>query len=76
MIGDEKMEAVVVDTDTLPSVIRERIHAPKVSVRERNGSIILLPLSSGSGLRGIAKGSKLTTEKMLQYKRKDKELDF
>jgi hypothetical protein len=70
------MEAITLDTQTLPALIRERINAPKVSVTECNGSIILLPLPEGSGLRGIAAQSKLTTEKMYRHKQEDKEFDL
>jgi hypothetical protein len=74
--GDFKMEAVTLDTRILPSPIRERIHTPKVSVTERDGTIILLPVSEGSGLRGIAAQSKLTTKKMREYKQADKTLEL
>jgi hypothetical protein len=69
------MEAVILNTQTLPSPIRERIHTPKVSVTEQNGGLMLLPVSEGSGLRGIASKSKLSTEKMRSYKQEDKALE-
>ena len=69
------MSVIVLNTDTLPLPLRERLHAPRVSMQERDGGIILLPLREGSGLRGIASQSNLTTEKLRAYKKEDKELD-
>ncbi|MCL1806989.1 MAG: hypothetical protein FWG31_04735 [Oscillospiraceae bacterium] len=69
------MSAIVLNTDTLPLPIRERLQSHKVSMQERDGGIILLPLREGSGLRGIASQSNLTTDKFRAYKREDKELD-
>ena len=69
------MNAVVLNTDTLPLPIRERFSAPKVSMQERDGGVILLPLRESSSLRGIASQSNLTTEKLRAYKLEDKELD-
>jgi hypothetical protein len=69
------MKAIVLNTNTLPPPIREKLRSEKVSMQERDGGIILLPLREGSGLRGIAAQSKLTTEKLRAYKSEDKELD-
>ena len=69
------MKAIVLDTDTLPLPIRERLRSSKASVQERDGGVILLPLREDSGLRGIAAQSKLTTEKLRAYKNEDKGLD-
>jgi hypothetical protein len=65
------MEALILNTHTLPSQIRKRIHTPKVSVTERNGGGVLLPMPVGNGLRGIAAQSKLTTEKMRVFKNQE-----
>jgi hypothetical protein len=69
------MEAMIFNTQAFPLPIRERIKAPKVSVTERDGGFVLLPVQEGSGLRGIASQSKLTTGKMRIYKQEDKGLD-
>jgi len=69
------MDAIVLDTDTLPHPIRERLHSSKASVQERDGGVILLPVREGSGLRGIAVQSNLTTEKLRAYKREGEGLD-
>ena len=53
------MNAVILDTDALPSPIKEKFHTPRVSVQDRDdGGVILLPLREINELRGIAKGSK------------------
>jgi hypothetical protein len=70
------MEAVILNTQSLPSPIRERIRAPKVSVTEQNGCVVLFPVSEGSGLRGIAAQSKLTSEKMREMKNEDKRFEL
>ena len=69
------MNSIVLNTDTLPLPIQEKLRAPRVSMQERDGGVILLPLREGSGLRGIASQSNLTTDKLRAYKREDKELD-
>ena len=67
------MESIIMNTDTLPLLIRERLRAPKVTIQERDGGVMLLPLQEGSGLRGIAANSNLTTEKLREYKSEDKD---
>jgi hypothetical protein len=70
------MEAVVMNTQVLPSPIREWIRSSKVTATEREGGVVVLsPVKEGSGLRGIAASSSLTTEKMRAYKQEDKGLD-
>ena len=67
------MNAVILETDMLPSPIKEKFHTPKVSIQERDdGGVILLPLRGINELRGIAKGSEFTTEKLLEYRREEK----
>ena len=65
------MEALVMNVETLPMPIREKIHAPKVAVQEREGGIFLLPVKEESGLRGIATNSNLSVEKFREYKNED-----
>jgi hypothetical protein len=60
------------DTDTLPSPIKEKFHTPKVSIQDRDGGVILLPFREINELRGIAKDSKFTTEKLREYRREEK----
>ena len=61
------MSEVVLNTNTLPELIRERFNTPKVSVHNCDGGVVILPLNEISELRGIAKGSKFTTEILLEY---------
>ena len=60
------------DTNTLPAPIRERFRTPKVSIQNRDDGVIILPLNEISKLRGIAKGSKFTTEKLFEYRNEEK----
>ena len=69
------METFVLNTDLLPLQIREKFHVPTVSVQEKDGAVVLVPIKEGSGLKGIAANSNLTVDKFLAYKRADKELD-
>ena len=66
------MSGVVLNTNTLPLPIRERIHAAKVTLQEHDGGVILMPFHELSGLRGIAKGSQFTTEKLFEERREEK----
>ena len=38
------MEALVLNVDSLPSIIRDKLRSPKVSVQERDGGIMLIPI--------------------------------
>ena len=38
------MEALVLNVDSLPLSIREKLRSPKVSVQERDGGIMLIPI--------------------------------
>jgi len=68
------MTNTVADIQSLPEILFRLIQTDKVLVQESgNGVISLTPLREGSGLRGIAKKSKLTTEKLLAYNLEEKE---
>jgi hypothetical protein len=73
------MKFAVIETVTLPLPLRKMFHTQKVSVMERDGSVLLLPISEekneGSGLLGSAVGSVFSTEIFLSYKAEDKELE-
>ncbi|MCL2337860.1 MAG: hypothetical protein FWC60_10610 [Firmicutes bacterium] len=62
------MNEITLDTNLLPSPIREKFRTAKVSIQEHDGGVILKPLCEVSGLRGIAKGSTFTTEKLIKYR--------
>jgi hypothetical protein len=61
----------IVSTSALPSFLVAIIRTEKVRVSEADDSIVLTPIRETSGLRGIAKGSKFTSEKLHQYRRED-----
>ena len=66
------MNSVILDTDTLPSPIKEKFHTSRVSIQDRgDGGVILSPLREINELRGIAKGSTFTTEKLFEYRREE-----
>jgi hypothetical protein len=67
------MSTVILNTDTLPSPIKEKFHTLKVTIQDHgDGSVILSPLREIKELRGIGKGSKFTTEKLFEYRREEK----
>jgi len=68
------MTNTVSDIQSLPEILFRLIQTEKVLIQESgNGVISLTPVREGSGLRGIAKNSKLTTEKLLAFKLEEKE---
>lgn len=71
------MEAFVLNVESLPLPIREKLHTPKVSVQERDGNIILMPIQEKTtdNLWGLLADGKFTTEKFMEQKRQDKELE-
>ena len=69
------MKTIILDTSTLPVLLKKKLHADKVVLRDHNGGVLLIPLKKGSKLRGNAFNSKLTTDKLRLYKNGDKELD-
>ena len=68
----KKMSETVLDTNTLPPPIREKFRTPKVLIQNRDDGVIILPLNEISEFRGIAKGSKFTTDKLFEYRREEK----
>ena len=70
------MNALIIETKILPSPIKERFRTSKVSMQEREGGgVILMPLGDLSGLRGIAKGSTFTTEKLFECRNEEKAIE-
>jgi len=66
----------VMDTQALPETLFRLIKTKKVRIVQTDSGVIsITPLGEGSGLRGIAKSSGLTVEKLLEYGLKDKELE-
>jgi len=70
------MTNAILSTSSLPETLLRLIHTEKVHIQEAdNGIIRIIPVREGSGFRGLAKGSKFTTEKLLAYRREDMELE-
>jgi len=68
------MTNTVLETQLLPDILFRLIRTEKVLMQESNNGVIsLTPVRKGSGLRGIAKTSKLTTEKLLAFRLEEKE---
>jgi len=62
------MTNTVLNMQSLPEMLFRLIRTEKVLIQEsENGVVSLTPVREGSGLRGIAKKSKLTTEKLLAF---------
>ena len=70
------MNTFILETNTLPLPIREKFRTPKVSMQDReDGSVVLLPLYDARELRGMAKGSTFTSEKLFEYRRAEKAIE-
>ena len=70
------MNTFILETTSLPLPIREKFRTSKVTIHEQSdGRILLLPLNDISNLRGIAKGSSFTSEKLFEYRREENELE-
>jgi len=70
------MTNAILATQSLPETLFRLIQTEKVYVQEAdNGVISITPIHAGSGLRGIAKNSNLTTEKLMAYRREDEGLN-
>jgi hypothetical protein len=69
------MKQLILDTDSLPQVIRENFKSPQVRVEFFDKGITLLPFYDLTKYCGVFKGSKLTVEKLLEYGQEDKELE-
>ena len=70
------MNALILETNLLPSPIKEKFLTPKVFMQEREGGgVILTPLCDLSELKGIARGSAFTTEKVREYRNADKAIE-
>jgi hypothetical protein len=73
------MTDIVLDVQTLPEPIFSRIHAPKVRVHEENGIITLIPVKMERAnidkFIGMFSDGKLSSEKFIQNKKNEKELE-
>ena len=57
------MEATILNTQSLPSPIRERIRATKVSVSKHGDGVVLLPVAEQ---KAVAKVSRSELDRMLK----------
>ena len=69
------MSEAILSTDVLPSPIREQFNTKKISVRNYADGVLLMPLKDIRAYRGIAKGSRFTTEMLLSYRRDEQALE-
>ena len=72
------MNDTIINVGTLPPTLKRRFRSKRVYVREdNNGSVILTPCTSTKppDLWGLLPDGKFTTEKYLEQKKADKELE-
>ena len=70
------METLIVNVELLPPPIRKKFSTPKISVQEHADGVILMPVKEKSAeLWGMLSDGKFTSEKFLEQKRRDKELE-
>ncbi|MCL1883363.1 MAG: hypothetical protein FWF81_06410 [Defluviitaleaceae bacterium] len=69
------MSETVLSTNTLPLSIRERFSTQRVTVRNYESGVILMPLSDIISLRGTARGSAFTVDALLANRREDSVLE-
>ena len=62
------MSEAILSTNILPSPIRERFNTQKITVRNHEDGVIIMPFMDISTHRGIAKGSSFTTEALRTYR--------
>ena len=70
------MRDTIINVTTLPDTLRPRFRSKRVRVSEDNGSVILTPVSyETTNLWGLLPDDRFTTEKYLEQKKADKELE-
>ena len=65
------MSEAVLSTDTLPFPLRERFSTQRVTIRNYESGVILMPLSDIISLRGAAKGGVFTVDALLASRREE-----
>ena len=74
------METLILETDTLPSVLANKIRSKRFRACDRGDSIAIIPLSDesehSSKLRGMLKDEYFSLDAFLKRKRADKELEL
>jgi len=69
------MGEAVLNTNTLPAPIRERFSTQKITVRNYESGVLLMPLKDITLHRGIAKGSSFTTSTLLVSRKEEQILE-
>ena len=70
------MDALILNVETLPLSIRRKFSTQKVSVKEHSEGVLIMPLQEKrTELWGLLADGRLTSEKFLEQKRNDKELE-
>ena len=73
------MEPIILNVETLPIQIRSKFKVSRVFVKEENENIILTPVKEKSergNLWGLLSDGSISTEKFMEQKRKDRELEL
>jgi len=73
------MNEMVLNTSILPEPIFSLIHAEKMSVKEVNGGVYLMPVTNrkkGCPLRGMCADGKLSSYSFMERKQAEKELEL
>jgi hypothetical protein len=73
------MESLIVDRQTLPQTIFTYIHSEKIKLTNMNGTIVLSPVSEKYSILeksfGMFSDGKLSSEKFIKEKEKEKDLE-
>jgi hypothetical protein len=74
------METLILDTDTLPSVLANKIRSRRFRACDKGNSIAIIPLYDESKhsnkLRGMLKDEYFSLDAFLERKHADKELEI
>ena len=66
------MSEMVLNTNTLPSPIRERFDTQKIAAKSYGSGVILMPFKDIIAYRGVAKGSGFTSESLLDNRKNER----
>jgi hypothetical protein len=73
------MESVIIDREALPKVIISYIHSQKIRLVEENGNIVISPVVEKYSILeksfGMFSDGKLSSEKFIEEKKTEKELE-
>jgi hypothetical protein len=77
--GGTIMESVIIDREALPEMIISYIHSQKIKLVEENGNIVLSPVVEKYSILeksfGMFSDGKLSSEKFIEEKKTEKELE-